>query len=115
VGSQNGSARLALSFAFLMDMMVRGLNILVQDWNAFFRYYFAFPVAKMHLKGTVATLHDDGFAVTSLLCSLSVIRVMSLNAREIFSVLVYGNVFLALHCLDADSFRLPASFYIKHQ
>jgi hypothetical protein len=36
-----------------MDMMARGLNILVQDWSAFFRYYFAFPIAKMHLKGTV--------------------------------------------------------------
>lgn len=45
VGSQNGSARPALSCAFLRDMMVRGLNILVQDWSAFFRYYFACSTA----------------------------------------------------------------------
>lgn len=38
------------------------------------------------------------------------------NVREICSVLVYGNIFLALRRLDdADSFWLPTSFYIKHQ
>jgi hypothetical protein len=38
-----------LLFAFLMDMMVRGLNILVQDWSASFRYYFPYGTVKTQL------------------------------------------------------------------
>lgn len=63
---QNGSARPGLLSAFLMDMTVKGLNILVREWSASFRYHFAqvakmwtqvslpfkVPVLYMHIKGT---------------------------------------------------------------
>jgi hypothetical protein len=38
---------------------------------------------------------------------------MSLNVREISSVLVYGNVSLALHRLDADSFGYLHPFILN--
>jgi hypothetical protein len=53
-----------------MDMMVRGLNILVQDWSASFRYYFPgltvkikpyyllnLKVVSIHVKGTNASTY----------------------------------------------------------
>lgn len=103
VGRQNGSGRLALLFAFLMDMMVRGLNILVQDWSAFFRYYFAFSAEKMqsqlscelvhsfiHFKGTIArSLAVNWFCLHRSIFSLKIIII---NQRNVF--LCYANVFL---------------------
>ena len=79
VESQNGSARLALSFAFLMDMMVRGLNILVQDWSAFFRYYFVFFNCK-----------DAGTLITRV---WSIIHTLKRNSCKIYCKLALPQPF----------------------